>query len=263
LRGKFIAIAQTLATIIKKKNMKNLIIITLGFFFLIPIYAQQKGETIDIITEANQMIMPDILEINIDLKYSDKNEQEALNRLNVGIDNQIQSIENAGFSRDNIKLCEFNIEEISDWESGKYKISGYEAVQSIKVKIPISDKKLIDSLMQKLTINKNENIEVEINAVLSNELNQKIQNDLIRTAIADATEKAQIIAESLNIKLGNVKAIEYGDLLFRPLLKNTIRFTSPIIEEEQTKVHSTNAYHLLGISETEVAEKIHIIWYIE
>jgi uncharacterized protein len=210
------------------------------------------------------MIMPDIMEINIDLNYTDKNEQEALNRLSAGIDGQIQSIVKAGFVKDKIKLCEFSIDEISNWESNKYKITGYKATQSIKILLPIIEKELIDGLMANLTINKNENVSIRIDAVLSEELNNKIKNELIKKAIADATEKAQIIAESLMVKLGSVKSVEYGELWYLPRARKSIRFSPPEIRsDDESVVRDSSAYQLLGISETELTEKIHVIWYIE
>jgi uncharacterized protein YggE len=117
--------------------------------------------------------------------------------------------------------------------------------------------------METLTINKNENISIKVDAALSDELNKKNQNDLIRKAIVDATGKAQVIAESLNVKLGSVKSVEYGELWFSPRLRKFIRFTPPEINDEQNKVKASSAYKLLGISETEIAEKIHVVWYIE
>jgi len=243
--------------------MRKIVLISLGIFLTLQIYSQQKTETIDIVADASQMILPDIMQINIDLKYKDKNEQQALNRLTTGINGQIQAIENAGFKKDEIKLHEFSIDELSDWESNKPKITGYEAVQTITILLPISAKEKIDVLLNNLTINKNENISVKIDAKLSDELNKKIQNELIRKTISDATEKAHIMAESLNVKLGNVKSVEYGDLYYAPRMKGTIRFTVPINDENKNEVKASSSYQLLGISETEITEKIHVVWYIE
>lgn len=243
--------------------MRKITLIAVGIFLSLQIYSQQKLETIDIIADASQMILPDIMQVNIDLKYKDKNEQQALDRLTTGINGQIQAILNSGFKKDEIKLHEFSIEELSDWESNKSKVTGYEAVQSITILLPIADKEKIDGLLNNLSVNKNENISVKIDAKLSDELNNKIKKELIRKAISDASEKARIMGESLNIKLGRVKSVEYGDLFYSPRLRGSIRFVAPVISEDRTKVKSSSAYQLLGISETEINEKIHVIWYIE
>jgi len=243
--------------------MKKIALVAVGIIITIQVFAQQKTETIDIITEASQMILPDIMQVNIDLKYKDKNEQQALDRLAVGIDGQIKAILDAGFKKEEIKLHEFSIDEISDWESNKPKITGYEAVQTIIISIPISEKVRIDDLLNNLTINKNENISVKIDAKLSDELIKKIKNELIKKAICDAIEKANIMAEALTVKLARVKSVEYGDLFYGARLKSSIRFTAPKINDENAQVKSSSAYHLLGISETEITEKIHVTWYIE
>jgi uncharacterized protein YggE len=243
--------------------MKRRTLFTLGILLSIQIFAQQRTETIDIIADASQMILPDIMQVNIDLKYTDKNEQQALNRLTTGINGQIQAIENAGFNKEKIKLHEFSIDELSEWVSNKSKITGYEAVQSVTITIPITEKETIDKLLNNLTINKNENISVRIDSKLSDKLTNEIKNALIKKAIFDAKEKALIMAESLNIKLGQVKSVEYGDLAFLPRLNSKIRFIAPIIKEQNSMVKQSNAYQLLGISETEIKEKIHVIWYIE
>lgn len=243
--------------------MRKIALIVVGVIITIQIFAQQKTETIDIIIDASQMILPDIMQVDIDLKYNDKSEQRALDRLADGIDGQIQAILNAGFKREEIKLHEFSIDELSDWESNKSKITGYEAVQTIIISIPISDKARIDNLLNNLTINKNENISVKIDAKLSDELAKKIKNELIKKAIYDATEKANIMAETLGVKLARVRSVEYGDLFYGARLKSSIRFTAPRINDENAQVKSSNSYNLLGISETEITEKIHVTWYIE
>ena len=243
--------------------MRKITLITVGILLSLQIYSQQKLETIDIIVEASQMILPDIMQVNIDLKYKDKNEQQALNRLTTGINGQIQAILNSGFKKDEIKLHEFSIDELSDWESNKSKVTGYVALQSITILLPIGEKEKIDGLLNNLSVNKNENISVKIDAKLSDELNNKIKNELIRKAISDASEKARIMAESLNVKLSHVKAVEYGDFFYTPRMRSSIRFVAPVITEDRDKVKSSNAYQLLGISETEIREKIHVVWYIE
>jgi len=243
--------------------MRKITLIAVGIFLSLQIYSQQKLETIDIIADASQMILPDVMQVNIDLKYKDKNEQQALDRLTTGINGQIQAILNSGFKKDEIKLHEFSIDELSDWESNKSKVTGYEAVQSITILLPIADKEKIDGLLNNLSVNKNENISVKIDAKLSDELNNEIKKKLIRKAISDASEKARIMAESLNIRLGRVKTVEYGELLYTPRLRGSIRFVAPVISEDRTKVKSSSAYQLLGISETEINEKIHVVWYIE
>jgi uncharacterized protein len=242
--------------------MKKILISAVGILFCFQVSAQTKNETIDLIVDASRKILPDVLEIHIDLEYKDKKEQVVLDRLTAGLDGQIRSIESAGFTMNQIKLFDFTIDEIDDWESGRIKILGYKAVQSIRIFVPLSEKELLGKLLDTLSIHKNENITISIDAKLSDELTKNIQDELIKKAILDARGKAEIMADALGVKLGGVKSVEYGELSFRPDRKRSIRFIPPS-EEERTMAKSTCSYMLLGYSEEDMAEKVHVTWYIE
>lgn len=243
--------------------MKKIIASLIVLLFTTANWAQSTDRTIDLIVEAKKNIMPDLLVVSVDLKYKAKKEQEALNLLNEKMDKQISSIEKVGFKKEQIKLSEFRIEEIENEDSRKVKTVGFEAIQTLSIKIPLSDKGLISKMIEEFGFDKKDNIEINVSSELSDELEQKVRNQVIAKALNDATEKAELMAKTMHINLGKVKSIEYGELYFRPILRNTIRFTPPRIvrDEEQTKVKAS--YDVLGLSETEIRDKVHVVWFVE
>jgi uncharacterized protein YggE len=239
--------------------MKAFALTLLGMVCAFSAVAQVKNQGIDLVCEVTQKVAPDLLNIQLNLNYSDKQEQNALNLLTSGIDEQTRSIEKAGIPREKIKLSQFNLSEQYNFDNGKRTQTGYVATQSISISIPASDKALIGRLLKALTVNKKESVTMNIEAVVSDELNAKVRNELIAKAVFDAKNKATIVAQSLGVQLGYVESVQYGGAFDRIENRETLRFASMKLSDA---AGAPESYQLLGLSEVEVNDKIHIVWSI-
>lgn len=240
--------------------MKRTILIMLGLIALMHISAEEKVRTFDLTLEAIQKVSPDMMRINIGLAFTAKNEQDALNRLNAGIDEKIRSIEKASFKKDQVRISDFNIEEMTVWDGTKQKNIGFKAIQTLKILIPIAQKETIDKLLGKLSVDRNENVTLSVNTEISNELSKQVQNELIKKAILDAKTKAQLMADALGVRLGAIKSVDYNDNQYRPIPQ---RSAMRMNMADASMAKESTTYQTLDVAETELSERIHIVWIIE
>ncbi len=236
-----------------------------GFMIMssICLYSQTSNDLIDVIESSKKSITPDVLVIDYEISVVDKNEKTAMTILKKQMDMQIDNLLSLGFSKEKLKLSDFSLEEKSEWDDGKNKNLGYEAKQSINIRLLISEKEIIDKLMESLSLLKIENVHINISTELSSDLENKTRLELIGDAIKSATQKATVIANGLNVKIGKVHTVEYGDLIYRPIPR-MVRFVPPRSESVHKDMKmDSSPWGMLGSNELEISEKIHIIWKIE
>ncbi len=113
-----------------------------------------------------------------------------------------------GFREEEIKTTSFTVSKNRVYRDRDYIDSGYVASQNIIVKFSYSQQ-----LLQKIVteFSKNEQpINFSFDFELSEQLKQKVQNQIIEYAVNDANEKAQNIAKASKLKLIRINTITYG-----------------------------------------------------
>ena len=82
-------------------------------------------------------------------------------------------------------------------------------------------------------------------------------------AIDNVTKKARLIASNLNVTLGGVKTVEYGQLEYGgPRLRRAIWFVPPTIEMNE-KAEKSSSWNTYGIMENDVSETIIVVGEIQ
>jgi uncharacterized protein YggE len=193
--------------------------------------------------ESNIKILPDLGIFYIQISATAKTETECNERLNKLNDELMKRLKTEGFTAEQIKLTNYSISAEWDYSDGKSKKTGYKSYQDFRIEFKL-DKKRILSVYNKLSENKSENVSINFGTDCSDELKKKTKNDLIILAIKDATQKAQLIAETTGNKLGNMEFIRYG------IVSNITNFPMPM----ETKV----AFAAMGDSNEERAENFSI-----
>ena len=185
-----------------------LVILTISSPLLL-LAQNQHNPQIQIKGQANLKILPDLGIFFIQISASAKSEAECNERLNKVNDELMKSLKQLGFTAEQIKLSNFSINAEYDYSNGKSKKIGYKSYQDFRIEFKL-DKKKILNVYNKLSENKSENISINFGTDCSEELKKKTKNELIVLAIKDASQKAQLIAETTGNKLGNIEVVRYG-----------------------------------------------------
>ncbi|MFY8020298.1 MAG: SIMPL domain-containing protein [Bacteroidia bacterium] len=169
----------------------------------------QPSPQIQIKGQANLKILPDLGIFYIQISATAKSESECSERLNKVNDELMKSLKQLGFTPDQIKLSNYSIQAEYDYSNGNGKKIGYKSFQDFRIEFKL-DKKKILNVYNKLSDTKSENISINFGTDCSEELKKKTKNELIVLAIKDASQKAQLIAETTGNKLGNIEVVRYG-----------------------------------------------------
>ena len=116
-----------------------------------------------------------------------------------------------GFKKEDLKTTDFTIgldfKEMRD-EDGNYsrQFYGYKVNQELKLTFPLDMGKLnkVMGVLAMCVVNP----EVHIGFIISDE--NGVKKELLRTATQDALEKANILCEASNVKLGKLLSINYS-----------------------------------------------------
>jgi hypothetical protein len=153
---------------------------------------------------------PDTIELNVELvtlnKDYEKMMEGAINKLNL----LYYHLTNLGFDKNDIQTSDFIInakyESVRD-NNGNYKneFVGYEARQNIVLEFPLNTAflaEIIDAITRSV-------IKPNISIAYTIQDKQSLINDLLESAVQDAINKANILANASGVKLGEVQTIEY------------------------------------------------------
>jgi hypothetical protein len=125
------------------------------------------------------------------------------------------------------------------------------------------DYTLLDNLFRQIQSSEFKDLEISFQTVLSDSLEIKTRDMLVQKALIDAKSKATVIANTLNLKLGNVRQVSKH--ASEPIMINeavVAKIAPPNItfaHEEQL----ATVFNKYRVEEIDLAESITIIFHIE
>lgn len=243
--------------------MKRVYGIIIGGLLCLSSFSQRVA-SLDVIGEAKKMVLPDKAIINLDISVVKNTELESFKNLNEISVLLLKRLKNEGFSDEQIKLNDFSISTTHDFKEKKPK---YQVSQNLVVKFPL-DKQRIFKIYSKLIKDSIQGVGIILQTECSDELSQKIQEELIVMAMKDAKRKASIIAAQSEYNILSVSNIGYKYYSDNnEQVGNSIRFVPPVIkpdeqaDEEEEIVPNSTLY--FSINEQEFSEQVKVTYLIE
>ena len=237
---------------------KSLLIITI-LVLSITCFAQLKDNVLKIKGNAILHQVPEIMYVNIPIGVSDslyENCSIKLSKIHKILEGRL--VKN-GIKESNIKTDNLSVGEKIKWTKEGRVQDGYQGSVSMKLEMRYSLKKL--SIVINTLKDKEFNFGYDISFGLSEEQKSKTLEKSIELAIDDAKMKAQIIAKKMDIKLLEIKEINFGyssenfDIL---TLEDEAVFCV-MGEEEADEEISIN----ISPEKIKIAKSINVIWKIE
>jgi len=166
--------------------------------------------TIRVTGNSHLDVKPDIGILSIQISNKNMNFNETLTGLNEKTKDVTKQLQSAGFKESEIKTTDFQVRENRIYRRDSYIDSGYVATQNVKVEFKYS-KERITKILTTFSKSKTD-FNLNFSFKLSDDLNAKSEQDLIKLAVKDAKAKVQVIAESANVKLKRIQEITYGEI---------------------------------------------------
>lgn len=210
---------------------------------------KMNKRTIVITGTSTLNVKTDYVKIQFDIDKKDCVYEKTLSLLTEQVNKITQIITDNGFSKNDLKTSNFNIEKDTKYDKKKqeYYFVGYRARETLSLSFPI-DNKRINSILASIWA---EIKDVEFNISFYCFNPNKYENQLIKSAVEDAKEKAVLIAETIGVKLKRIEKIDYSfseihieDTLaydFSPKMccAETLIGSLPDMEPEDTKLNKS------------------------
>lgn len=203
-------------------------------------------------------VVPDQAEVNMTVKATDMDFNKAVQKLNQKTDLLNKKLLSAGFSREEIKTSQLNVQENGEWRNGNYIDSGFVATQSIILRFKRDQQRMV-KLMDAFSEEKGAEALFHFGFTLSDEARDQAEEELIRKAIQDSRNKASVIAKTSGVKLGKIKNIIYGEPEkgFGPMYEADMMASSAFRSEKSQSMPD------LEVKEIQMQDTITIYWEME
>lgn len=205
---------------------------------------------------ASSKVKPDIAAITITINKENLIEKNALEELNLEIDNLQKTLIKLGFNNNQIKISDYLISSSKEDNEKRYS-----ATNKLVIELALNNK-VIDAFYQEIQLNNHKDLDIEFETKLSAELEKSTTTKLVQLAIEDAKSNAINIAKTLNIKLGNIKRVsKYNDRILGYDLKvDQIKFIKPGNVKNDIP---SSAFNNFDVEEKEYEERITIVYEIK
>lgn len=186
-----------------------LVAVILGAAFVAGKHVEVKGVerfTITVSGDGEVSAVPDIASLNFGMRSSrNKTSEGAMEELSEVMEKVIEAVEKVGVEEKDIRTQYLNLNPVYDWNDGKRINQGFEAQQSLTVKVRDLDK-VSDVLDAAVRAGANQAGGVSFTIDDPDELKAQARAE----AIENAKEKAEKLADDLGLNLGKLVGFNEG-----------------------------------------------------
>ena len=192
---------------------KYLVLIVLAMaFFVVPVYAQEPG-VITVSGEGIVNVAPDVANVSLGVENQESSPAEAQARNNAIMAEVLSAIKALGVDESDIQTAWFHMSPVHDWTGPERRVLGYMVSNNITVTV-----RNIDMVGTILAAAAEAGANTGSNVSFGLLDNSEVYNQALALAVADATAKAQTIAQALRVNLGRVAHVmEMGNVGFMPM----------------------------------------------
>lgn len=183
-----------------------------GGLYVLGQYVGSQPQRIQQESEANRQIevqgsatieaRPDVAKLTLGVQTGPQSTAEAALRiLEQRFSNVVESISSAGVNEEDIRTTNLSINPVYDFAEGRQTLRGFEASESVEV--TIRDLTQVGEVLTRAT---GEGVNQAGGITFSSENEEMIQTEAEQEAIKDARQKAEMLADALGVRLGDVKS---------------------------------------------------------
>lgn len=170
------------------------------------------GQTINVQGSYELEFEPDEAEVWAGVSIVKLTAEEAQTEVNTIIDDMVEGLTNAGITKEDMSTERVSIYEERRWEEGKSSVVGWRATQTLKIKT--TDLTKVGPIVD-IAVESGANQLNNIQFKLSEEKEKEYKKEALSKATINAKEKAEVIAESLDVKLDGVKSVSESNFGYR------------------------------------------------
>ena len=214
--------------------MKKLIIVILAIALLVFVGCQEEKSTVDVVGESVINTEPSQAEVWAGVSIVKDSAEAAQNEVNSIVNAMTNGLKDKGISEDDISTERLNLYEERQWENGKSITKGWRASQTLKIRT--EDLSKVGEIVD-VAVSNGANQLNDIYFSLTSDEEQNYKKEALAKATENAKEKAEVIADSLDAKLGKIVSVSepnYNFMPYRYTLAEAGTDNAKIVEEAAT-----------------------------
>ena len=167
-----------------------------------------EQKTIRVMGVGNVKVAPDTTRLRFSVDSLHKDYETAYAEAAVGNKELRKALEKMRLPKDSLKTSDFSITKETEWKrkEEKWVFVGFKLRQTLAIELPL-DSVITSKVMAALGVAWPE-LEVKISFVKKDTHDVKLQ--ILESAVKDAREKAEVIANTLGHKLGGIVDVDYS-----------------------------------------------------
>lgn len=220
---------------------------------------QPSDALLNLSGQASRSVSPDVAVVYFTITARDKNENDAMHKLNKSTDELVKKLSSLGYGSKDISMTGFNVSELFE-NYDPSKKNGYMASQSLILKFKYEREKLVQ-LFARFSAERTENLQFNLYAEVSKEYDKQVRKELIREALKNAEEKAEWIAAAARYKVRAVKQIDYNV----PQYVEPVMMRGAMMEKSMSagQQDMNQALSNFSFQPVEISESIQVVYFIE
>lgn len=239
--------------------MKKHFAILALLLFTVNSYSQiSNGNEISVEGISKMKIKPDLASFRITIQKRNLVEKTSIKELNEEVEKLQKLLLRIGFTEKNIKISEYKISS-SENDNDKKE---YTTTNTLIVEFNL-DNKLIEGFYQEIQNESLNDANIEFVTQVSTKLEKATRQNLVKVAIAEAKNNAENIANTLELKLLNVKQVSkftMRDFASASMMTvEEIEYTKPM---PAMASYQKTSFDKFEVEEKELEETITIIYEI-
>lgn len=156
--------------------------------------------------EGKVTVTPDIAEVSFGMQTGQqKTAAAAMKKLSDSMNMIYDATQKAGVDKKDINTENFSLNPVYNWQTGTQILLGYEASQSLRVKV-----RNLDSVSDVVTAATDAGANQAGSVVFTVDNPEAKRADARKIAIDQAKQKAQVLAQQLGVRLGALKGFSEG-----------------------------------------------------
>lgn len=201
-------------------------------------------------------VTPDIAIISFPLEFEAYEYGAAVYGINNMVEGLRNCIQECGIDRKELKTRSFSVNSYTKEEkiTKEYIFAGFRASHSMKLEIPL-DTKLISKIVMGIT-KLDKDIEFRLGFGVKD--SDACFDELLRNAIVNAKEKAEVIADASGVKLMEIMKVDYS---FADIYLHSD--TDMYLDTYENKCYSDHVLEEITPEDIDVKDNVTVTWRIE
>lgn len=218
--------------------------------------AQENVNILKVKGIAEVKTTPSLMRINIPLTVKDIDYQTTTTKLTQVFNDLTKALTKTGIAKESIKSGNLRIAEDYNYVDRERVLVGYIGTIHLNIELTNSPENL-HKVMKTLN-DQRFKFGYNVSFSLSESQKDSLRKEAIEKAVVDAKQKAAILANAMDVKIGEIQEInfEYGDAIPSPLTRNvTMRYAAKLEDASAEQIE-------LNPDEITLTKSVDIVWEI-